>query len=56
MKQDNGYGDGDDREGGDKKGKKSLFVTADDLLKKTKENVETDDDNRILDDQLVSRP
>jgi hypothetical protein len=28
----------------------SLFVTAEDLLKKTKENVETDDDNRIWDD------
>ena len=41
----NGYEDGDDREGGNKKGKKSLFVTAEDLLEKTKENVETDDDN-----------
>jgi hypothetical protein len=34
---DNGYGNGD-REGDEKKGKKSPFVTAEDLLKKAKEN------------------
>ena len=36
MEQDNGYGDGDDRDGGDKKGKKSLFVIAEDCSRKRK--------------------
>jgi hypothetical protein len=49
---DNGHGDygGIAVGGGDKKGKRSPFVTAEDLLKKVKENVETDDENRISDD------
>ncbi len=48
---DNGDGDGDgtEKEGDEKKGKKSPFVTAEDLLKKAKENVETEDENRISD-------
>ncbi len=43
-------GNSDDREGGEKKGKKSPFVTAEDMLKKVKEQMKSEDDNGILDD------
>ena len=49
---DNGYGNGDgtEKERGDKKGKKSPFVTAEDLLKKAKENSRSKSNDALPDD------
>ncbi len=49
IERDNGNGNSDDRdkEGRDKKGKKSPFVTAEEMFKKAREQMEYDDDKRI---------